>query len=144
MIVEHLMYACQGLSEPYIEYWGKDSDEKDYPDEYHSRVLELSEINKLIDERVKHPILPQTTRQKLIDSSVEYFGGEGWARCLAERERGLPFLIALILGVVLSGPKRIVTYVPTDLVTLAIAAPSRAASDPGPWDPRPERACGTP
>jgi hypothetical protein len=77
VIVEHLMYACQGLSEPYIEYWGKDSDEKDYPDEYHSRVLELSEINKLIDERVKHPILPQTTRQKLIDSSVEYFGGEG-------------------------------------------------------------------
>ena len=77
MIFENLMYACQGLSEPYLEYWGENSEEQDEPLEFHSRKLKNEEIEDLIEQRLKHPAMPSTTRKKLILESDEYFGGEG-------------------------------------------------------------------
>ena len=77
MIFENLMFACQSLSEPYLEYWGENSEEQDEPLEFHSRKLKNEEIEDLIEQRLNHPAMPSTTRKKLILESVEYFGGEG-------------------------------------------------------------------
>ena len=77
VMFENLMFACQGLSEPYLEFWGENSEELDKPLEYHSRKLKDEEIEELINKRLDHPVLPHTSRLKLISQSVEYFGGEG-------------------------------------------------------------------
>ena len=57
IMFENLMFACQGLSEPYLEFWGENSEELDKPLEYHSRKLKDDEIEELIRKRLDHPVI---------------------------------------------------------------------------------------
>ena len=63
---EVLMFALQGLSEPYLEnhLGGRDASIK----------LSREEAEDIISQRLKHKTLPKTTREKLLKMSNEYFG----------------------------------------------------------------------
>ena len=66
MSYEVLMFALQGLSEPYLEnhHGGRDASIK----------LSKEEAEDIISQRLKHKTLPKTTREKLLKMSNEYFG----------------------------------------------------------------------
>ena len=63
---EVLMFALQGLSEPYLEnhLGGRDASIK----------LSTEEAEDIISQRLNHKTLPKTSREKLLDMSNDYFG----------------------------------------------------------------------
>jgi hypothetical protein len=61
-----LMYALQGLSEPYLEnhYGGRDS----------SMELSKEEKDQIIHHRLDHKMLPKISEEELMNRSNDYFG----------------------------------------------------------------------
>ena len=63
---EVLMYAAQGLSEPYLEnhHSGKNA----------SLKLCEEDMENIITHRLNHKMMPKITREEIIERSNEYFG----------------------------------------------------------------------
>ena len=63
---ENLMYAAQGLTLPCCEHshGGEDA----------SLPLSDEEQDKIINQRLNHPMFPKTSRTKIEEQSAEFFG----------------------------------------------------------------------
>ena len=86
--MERLMYAAQGLSEPYLEnnLGGRDA----------STLLSKEEQEEIINQRINNKRLPKTTREEIKRKSVDWFGLGAELPYAVEGEEGLKEKIKVV------------------------------------------------